>query len=32
LAFMGKNLLDSLDSSIEEVGLKSASVMVEFTE
>jgi hypothetical protein len=32
LAFMGKNLLDSLDSSIEDVGLKSASVMVEFTE
>jgi hypothetical protein len=32
LAFMGKNLLDHLDSSIEEVGLKSASVMVEFTE
>lgn len=32
LAFMGKNLLDHLNSSIEEVGLKSASVMVEFTE
>lgn len=32
LAFMGKNLLDHLDLSIEEVGLKSASVMVEFTE
>jgi hypothetical protein len=32
LAFMGKNLLEHLDSSIEEVGLKSASVMVEFTE
>jgi hypothetical protein len=32
LAFMGKNLLEHLDSTIEEVGLKSASVMVEFTE
>ncbi|KAL5121875.1 UBX domain protein Ubx2 [Pleosporales sp. CAS-2024a] len=32
LAFMGKNLIDHLDSTIEEVGLKSASVMVEFTE
>jgi hypothetical protein len=32
LAFMGKNLIEHLDSSIEEVGLKSASVMVEFTE
>ena len=31
LAFMGKNLIEHLDSSIEEVGLKSASVMVEFT-
>jgi hypothetical protein len=32
LAFMGKNLIDHLDSTIEEVGLKSASVMVEFAE
>jgi hypothetical protein len=32
LAFMGKNLIDLLDSSIEEAGLKGASVMVEFTE
>jgi hypothetical protein len=32
LVFMGKNLLEHLDSTIEEVGLKSASVMVEFTE
>jgi hypothetical protein len=32
LSFMGKNLMDALDSSIEEAGLKGASVMVEFTE
>jgi hypothetical protein len=32
LAFMGKNLIDLLDSSVEEAGLKGASVMVEFTE
>ncbi|KAF1920006.1 hypothetical protein BDU57DRAFT_221 [Ampelomyces quisqualis] len=32
LAFMGKNLIEHLDSTIEQVGLKSASVMVEFTE
>lgn len=30
LAFMGKNLLDHLDSTIEQAGLKGASVMVEF--
>tara|TARA_R110002003_G_scaffold97_28_gene7970 strand:+ start:14851 stop:16485 length:1635 start_codon:yes stop_codon:yes gene_type:complete len=32
LAFMGKNLLEHLDSTIEAAGLKGASVMVEFTE
>jgi hypothetical protein len=32
LAFMGKNLIDHVDSSVEEAGLKGASVMVEFTE
>ncbi|KAL5412177.1 hypothetical protein PMIN04_009963 [Paraphaeosphaeria minitans] len=32
LSFMGKNLLDVLDSSIQEAGLKGASVMVEFTD
>ncbi|KAF2683517.1 hypothetical protein K458DRAFT_305093 [Lentithecium fluviatile CBS 122367] len=32
LSFMGKNLMDALDSTIEEAGLKGASVMVEFTE
>jgi hypothetical protein len=32
LSFMGKNLMDSLDASIEDAGLKGASVMVEFTE
>jgi hypothetical protein len=32
LSFMGKNLMDSLDATIEEAGLKGASVMVEFTE
>ncbi len=32
LAFMGKNLIDHLDSTIEEAGLKGASVMVEFTD
>lgn len=30
LSFMGKNLMESLDSTIEEAGLKGASVMVEF--
>lgn len=30
LAFMGKNLLEHLDSTIEQAGLKGASVMVEF--
>lgn len=30
LSFMGKNLMDHLDSTIEEAGLKGASVMVEF--
>jgi len=30
LSFMGKNLMDRLDSTIEEAGLKGASVMVEF--
>lgn len=32
LIFMGKNLIDSLDKSIEEAGLKNGSVMVEFVE
>lgn len=32
LAFMGKNLLEHLDSTIEQAGLKGASVMVEFTD
>ena len=32
LAFMGKNLLEHLDETIEQAGLKGASVMVEFTE
>lgn len=32
LSFMGKNLMDFLDSTIEEAGLKGASVMVEFVE
>ncbi|KAF1965016.1 hypothetical protein BU23DRAFT_37412 [Bimuria novae-zelandiae CBS 107.79] len=32
LSFMGKNLLELLDSTIQEAGLKGASVMVEFTE
>ncbi|KAF2876822.1 hypothetical protein BDV95DRAFT_602783 [Massariosphaeria phaeospora] len=32
LSFMGKNLVDALDSTIEEAGLKGASVMVEFIE
>ncbi|KAH7077204.1 hypothetical protein FB567DRAFT_596386 [Paraphoma chrysanthemicola] len=32
LAFMGKNLLDHIDSTVEAAGLKGASVMVEFTE
>jgi hypothetical protein len=32
LSFMGKNLMDSLDATIVEAGLKGASVMVEFTE
>lgn len=32
LSFMGKNLLEVLDSSIQEAGLKGASVMVEFTD
>lgn len=32
LAFMGKNLLEHLDKTIEEAGLKGASVMVEFTD
>lgn len=32
LAFMGKNLLEYVDQSIEQAGLKGASVMVEFTE
>lgn len=32
LSFMGKNLMDFLDSTIEEAGLKGASVMVEFIE
>lgn len=32
LVFMGKNFIDHVDSTIEEAGLKGASVMVEFTE
>jgi hypothetical protein len=32
LSFMGKNLLEVLDSTIQEAGLKGASIMVEFTE
>lgn len=32
LIFMGRNLIDSLESSIEEAGLKNGSVMVEFLE
>lgn len=32
LVFMGKNLIDSVDDSIEEAGLKNGSVMVEFVE
>jgi len=32
LAFMGKNLLEHLDDTVEQAGLKGASVMVEFTE
>ncbi|KAH7391882.1 hypothetical protein BKA66DRAFT_29898 [Pyrenochaeta sp. MPI-SDFR-AT-0127] len=32
LAFMGKNLIEHLDSTIEQAGLKGASVMVEFTD
>jgi hypothetical protein len=32
LSFTGKNLMDHLDSTIEEAGLKNASVMVEFVE
>jgi hypothetical protein len=31
LVFMGKNLVEHLESTIEEAGLKGASVMVEFT-
>lgn len=32
LVFMGRNLIDSLDQSIEEAGLKNGSIMVEFLE
>lgn len=32
LVFMGKNLMESIDMSIEEAGLKNGSVMVEFIE
>ncbi|PSN64834.1 hypothetical protein BS50DRAFT_589302 [Corynespora cassiicola Philippines] len=32
IVFMGKNLMEHLDSTIEEASLKSASVMVEFIE
>jgi len=32
LVFMGKNLIEHVDSTIEQAGLKGASVMVEFTE
>ncbi|KAF2832120.1 hypothetical protein CC86DRAFT_280050 [Ophiobolus disseminans] len=32
LTFMGKNLIENLDSTVEEAGLKGASIMVEFTE
>src|SRR6201996_7855789 len=31
LIFMGRNLMDSLDSTILEAGLKNGSIMVEFT-
>jgi UBX domain-containing protein 7 len=31
LIFMGRNLIDSLDQSIAEAGLKNGSIMVEFT-
>jgi len=30
LVFMGKNMLEHLDASIEQAGLKGASIMVEF--
>lgn len=32
LVFMSKNLMDSLEHSIEEAGLKNGTVMVEFLE
>jgi len=32
LTFMGRNLIDSVESTIEEAGLKNGSVMVEFLE
>ena len=32
LSFMGKNLIELLDTSIQDAGLKGASIMVEFTE
>lgn len=32
LIFMGRNLIESLDSTIAEAGLKNGSIMVEFTE
>ncbi|KAK8255127.1 hypothetical protein HDK77DRAFT_22885 [Phyllosticta capitalensis] len=32
LSFMGKNLIDLLDQSIEEAGLKNGTVMVEYVE
>ncbi|KAK4910374.1 hypothetical protein LTR28_000051, partial [Elasticomyces elasticus] len=30
LIFMGRNLIDSLDLTVEQAGLKNGSVMVEF--
>jgi hypothetical protein len=32
LVFMGKNFIEHLDSTVEEAGLKGASLMVEFAE
>ncbi|OBW64049.1 MAG: Uncharacterized protein AUREO_058840 [Aureobasidium pullulans] len=32
LVFMGRNLIDALDQTIEEAGLKNGSVMIEFLE
>ena len=32
LVFMGRNLIEALDQTIEEAGLKNGSVMIEFLE